>query len=117
MSNGDDETTNHIEKEYIRVANKNGWPGMYQKVCRECSQYPYTFNEARRLRNKPLNRYRDVNPYDHSRIILKRYDLDYINANIVRLSGHPDAQADSIMTLFMPEFVVEMYETSLQQSL
>lgn len=32
-------------------------------------------------------RYRDVNPYDHSRIVLKRQntDTDYINANLVKL--------------------------------
>lgn len=32
-----------------------------------------------------MNRYRDVNPYDHSRIILHRKDTDYINANLVTL--------------------------------
>lgn len=33
------------------------------------------------------HRYRDVNPYDHSRIVLKRQniDTDYINANLVKL--------------------------------
>jgi len=32
-------------------------------------------------------RYRDVNPYDHSRIILRRQNIgtDYINANLVKL--------------------------------
>lgn len=34
-----------------------------------------------------LARYRDVNPYDHSRIVLKKQhvDSDYINANLVKL--------------------------------
>lgn len=33
------------------------------------------------------DRYRDVNPYDHSRIVLTRQniDTDYINANLVKL--------------------------------
>jgi tyrosine-protein phosphatase non-receptor type 1 len=34
--------------------------------------------------NSP-RRYRDVNPYDHSRICLKRQNIDYINANLVKL--------------------------------
>lgn len=35
-----------------------------------------------------LLRYRDVNPYDHTRIVLKRKTpdgIDYINANFVKL--------------------------------
>lgn len=38
------------------------------------------------MQNRKLNRYRDVNPYDHSRIILKRknIDSDYINASLVK---------------------------------
>lgn len=32
-----------------------------------------------------MNRYQDVNPYDHSRIILHRGNVDYINANLVRM--------------------------------
>lgn len=37
--------------------------------------------------NRKNNRYRDVNPYDHSRILLARIaaaDTDYINANLVK---------------------------------
>lgn len=32
-----------------------------------------------------MNRYRDVSPYDHSRIILRRGNIDYINANLVTM--------------------------------
>lgn len=35
--------------------------------------------------NKSLNRYRDVSPYDHSRIVLKKGSTDYINANLVKV--------------------------------
>lgn len=44
-----------------------------------------TFKEATKSTNRKLNRYRDVNPYDHSRVILNRGDTDYINANIVKV--------------------------------
>lgn len=57
-----------------------------QKIGRQCQAYPYTCIEAKKPQNKALNRYRDVNPYDHSRIVLKRCEQDYINANLVRVS-------------------------------
>lgn len=41
--------------------------------------------EAVKPQNKLLNRYRDVNPYDHSRIVLKRGSTDYINANLIKV--------------------------------
>lgn len=42
-------------------------------------------NECNKANNRRLNRYRDVSPYDHSRIILHRGDIDYINANLVKM--------------------------------
>lgn len=35
--------------------------------------------------NKSLNRYRDVSPYDHSRIVLQKGPSDYINANLIKV--------------------------------
>ncbi|XP_060809415.1 tyrosine-protein phosphatase non-receptor type 61F isoform X2 [Amyelois transitella] len=78
-------STNSVEAEYMDIANRNAWPIVYQKIGRECQSYPYTCIEAKKPQNKPLNRYRDVNPYDHSRIILKRCERDYINANLVKM--------------------------------
>ncbi|CAH0716299.1 unnamed protein product, partial [Brenthis ino] len=77
--------SNNIEAEYMDIANRNAWPLIYQKIGRECQTYPYTCVEAKKPQNKPLNRYRDVNPYDHSRVILKRCERDYINANLVKM--------------------------------
>ena len=46
----------------------------------------YSLNEAKKIKNRSFNRYRDVNPYDHSRIILqKNIGTDYINANLVKV--------------------------------
>ncbi|CAH2985143.1 unnamed protein product [Chilo suppressalis] len=78
-------TTNSVEAEYANIANRNAWPLVYQKIGRECQNYTYTCIEAKKPQNKPLNRYRDVNPYDHSRIILTRCERDYINANLVKM--------------------------------
>ncbi|CAG4942722.1 unnamed protein product [Colias eurytheme] len=78
-------SSNNVEAEYMDIANRNAWPIVYQKIGQECQSYPYTCTEAKKPQNKPLNRYRDVNPYDHSRVILKRSERDYINANLVKM--------------------------------
>ncbi|XP_026321465.1 tyrosine-protein phosphatase non-receptor type 61F isoform X3 [Hyposmocoma kahamanoa] len=75
----------NIEAEYLDIAKRNAWPLVYQKIGRECQSYPYTCIEAKKPQNKQLNRYRDVNPYDRSRIVLERGDCDYINANLVKM--------------------------------
>ncbi|KAH8398778.1 hypothetical protein KR222_003133, partial [Zaprionus bogoriensis] len=60
-----------------------------QEICeiceREAKEQQFTTLESERSQNRGLNRYRDVNPYDHSRIVLKRGNVDYINANHVKL--------------------------------
>ncbi|XP_038216098.1 tyrosine-protein phosphatase non-receptor type 61F-like isoform X2 [Zerene cesonia] len=83
--NNDKMGSNNVEAEYMDIANRNAWPIVYQKIGQECQSYPYTCTEAKKPQNKPLNRYRDVNPYDHSRVILKRCERDYINANLVKM--------------------------------
>lgn len=45
----------------------------------------YTIKESLKPQNKKLNRYQDVAPYDHSRIILKKGSTDYINANLIKV--------------------------------
>lgn len=46
----------------------------------------YTIYEARKPENRYLNRYRDVNPYDHSRVILSRDEYNYVNASFIDVS-------------------------------
>ncbi|CRK95910.1 CLUMA_CG009356, isoform A [Clunio marinus] len=80
-----------IYQEYTQIQEKNQWMIVYQNIkdaseieARKCN---YTINESKKIQNKSFNRYGDVNPYDHSRIVLKRpnIDTDYINANLVKL--------------------------------
>lgn len=54
-----------------------------EKSEQEAKEKKFSFEVANKSDNRRLNRYRDVNPYDHSRIILHRGDVDYINANLV----------------------------------
>ncbi|CAG9856113.1 unnamed protein product [Phyllotreta striolata] len=75
---------NNIEQEYVELNTKNEWQILYQKI-RSQSQTDNMCSEAVKSENKLLNRYRDVNPYDHSRIVLKRGPTNYINANLIKV--------------------------------
>ncbi|XP_075229013.1 tyrosine-protein phosphatase non-receptor type 1-like isoform X2 [Lycorma delicatula] len=74
-----------VRKEYNDINSKDAWPSIYQDIRKECLKFDYSAVEAKKLKNKNLNRYRDVSPYDHTRIILKKGTCDYINANIVKM--------------------------------
>lgn len=76
-----------MEQEFQEIDSKNSWNSVYQKIRHKSNSYDYTCKDARRMDNKSLNRYRDVNPYDHSRVILKRGDKDYINASLVKVKA------------------------------
>lgn len=56
-----------------------------QKIRETCSKYEYTFVEAKKPENNVYNRYMDICPYDHSRIIIKKGVHSYINANLVKV--------------------------------
>lgn len=85
------EDSSKIVKEFSEINEKNQWHSVYQRIKdaseAEARKSNYTINESKKVHNRRLNRYRDVNPYDHSRIILKKQlcDSDYINANLVKL--------------------------------
>ncbi|XP_067052052.1 tyrosine-protein phosphatase non-receptor type 2-like isoform X2 [Acropora muricata] len=63
-----------------------GWQRLFQRLNWEASQKAGSLTAARLPENRQLNRYRDVLPYDHSRVILKDGPPDYINANLVEIS-------------------------------
>lgn len=48
-------------------------------------KFDFTLLEAKKVKNKNLNRYRDVSPYDHTRIVLSKGSCDYINASLVKV--------------------------------
>lgn len=76
---------NNLEAEYLEISKRSAWPLVYQKIGLKCQAYAYSCTEAKKPQNKPLNRYRDVSPYDHSRVILQRSEKDYINANLIKV--------------------------------
>ncbi|XP_078040684.1 tyrosine-protein phosphatase non-receptor type 2-like isoform X2 [Augochlora pura] len=80
-----DQGISNVETEYLEINLKAAWPILFQHIRNECSNFTYTSNESKKSRNKNLNRYRDVAPYDHSRIVLKKGACDYINANLIQV--------------------------------
>lgn len=78
-------SVNNIETEYSDISRKMEWPTLFQTIRTKSSDNKYTFAEAAKPQNQEFNRYRDVNPYDHSRIVLKKGPTDYVNANLVKV--------------------------------
>eukprot|EP00076_Gallus_gallus_P032392 XP_024997930.1 tyrosine-protein phosphatase non-receptor type 1 isoform X4 [Gallus gallus] len=82
-----------IEKEFHRLDQAASWAAIYQDIRHEASDFPCKV--AKHPRNKNRNRYRDVSPFDHSRIKLNQGDNDYINASLIKME---EAQRSYILT-------------------
>ncbi|KAM9807388.1 tyrosine-protein phosphatase non-receptor type 2a [Syngnathus typhle] len=70
-----------MEQEFEDINFSGGWQNIYNEIRNQASEYPY--NVAKLPVNRNLNRYRDVSPYDHSRVKLASSENDYINASLV----------------------------------
>ncbi|CAH2303296.1 tyrosine- phosphatase non-receptor type 1 isoform X1 [Pelobates cultripes] len=82
-----------IEREFNEADRNCSWGAIYQDIRHEASDFPCKV--ARLPDNKTRNRYRDVSPFDHSRIKLHREDNDYINASLITME---EAQRSYILT-------------------
>lgn len=74
-----------MEAEFNKIDKEEAWGRLYQQIRTECNNYDYSCTEAKKPENKNLNRYRDVSPYDHSRVKLNSGSSDYINASLVQV--------------------------------
>ncbi|XP_034029762.1 tyrosine-protein phosphatase non-receptor type 2a isoform X2 [Thalassophryne amazonica] len=72
-----------MEQEFEDIDSSGRWHNLYNEIRNQACEYPYKV--AKLPVNRNLNRYRDVSPYDHSRIKLENSDNDYINASLVRV--------------------------------
>ncbi|XP_011315079.1 tyrosine-protein phosphatase non-receptor type 1 isoform X2 [Fopius arisanus] len=85
MTNEIKQPVSNLETEYLEINSTNAWSIFYQHIREEYGNFNYTCDESKKPQNKNLNRYRDVAPYDHSRIILQKGPYDYINANLLNV--------------------------------
>lgn len=90
--------TSQTEKEFAEYDGNNCWNEVFQRLKNESSLLTlgddYSTKEARDPENRRKNRYRDVSPYDHSRVKLSG-DSDYINASLIEV---PEANRKYILT-------------------
>ncbi|XP_005996564.3 tyrosine-protein phosphatase non-receptor type 2 isoform X2 [Latimeria chalumnae] len=73
-----------MEREFEEIDSAGRWPSFYLEIRNQSQDYPCKV--ARNAENRSRNRYRDVNPFDHSRVILKSTENDYINASLVAIA-------------------------------
>jgi len=76
-----------METEIADICAGNRWIEVYTEIKREAMmQLRMSTADANKPENSFLNRYRDVKPYDHTRVKLEtHHDTDYINASLVRV--------------------------------
>ncbi|NXO47315.1 PTN2 phosphatase, partial [Aramus guarauna] len=82
-----------IEQEFQEIDATNDWQARYLEIRHKSSDYPHKV--AKYPENRNRNRYRDVSPYDHSRVKLQNTENDYINASLVVIE---EAQRYYILT-------------------
>lgn len=71
-----------------------------------------TFDIARQVKNSSSNRYRDVLPYDQTRVILQTdTNSDYINANHIDVKKKKDKNRFDFNELFFFSFVSFRFES------
>ncbi|XP_064420582.1 tyrosine-protein phosphatase non-receptor type 1 isoform X2 [Latimeria chalumnae] len=82
-----------MEREFNEIDKYGSWCAIYQDIRHQASDFPCKV--AKLPENKNRNRYRDVSPFDHSRIKLQQGDSDYINASLIKME---EAQRSYILT-------------------
>ncbi|KAL7829207.1 hypothetical protein AOLI_G00300920 [Acnodon oligacanthus] len=82
-----------MDHEFEDIDSEGRWQNLYLEIrnqSQECS-----FKVAKYPENRNRNRYRDVSPFDHSRVKLGNTENDYINASLVQMD---EAQRSYILT-------------------
>ncbi|CAG5124125.1 unnamed protein product, partial [Candidula unifasciata] len=86
------------ETEFIEFDASGKWNQVFESLKNEASltsvDEDFTTKDAREPDNQHKNRYKDVSPYDHSRVRLCGED-DYINASLIEV---PEANRKYILT-------------------
>lgn len=73
--------TVEMDQEFEDIDSDGQWQKLYQEIRNQSHECPYKV--AKYPENRNRNRYRDVSPFDHSRVKLESTENDYINASLV----------------------------------
>ncbi|XP_026203310.1 tyrosine-protein phosphatase non-receptor type 2b isoform X1 [Anabas testudineus] len=82
-----------MDQEFEDKDSEGRWQKLYLEIRNQSHECSYKV--AKYPENRNRNRYRDVNPFDHSRVKLKNTENDYINASLVVME---EAQRSYILT-------------------
>ncbi|XP_059206536.1 tyrosine-protein phosphatase non-receptor type 2 [Centropristis striata] len=82
-----------MDKEFEDIDSEGRWQKLYLEIRNQSHECSYKVAKCPENRNR--NRYRDVSPFDHSRVKLKSTENDYINASLVVME---EAQRSYILT-------------------
>ncbi|KAJ8288502.1 hypothetical protein COCON_G00011610 [Conger conger] len=82
-----------MDQEFKDMDSAGRWQNLYIEIRGQSHECPYKVAKFPENRNR--NRYRDVSPYDHSRVKLENSENDYINASLVVVE---EAQRNYILT-------------------
>ncbi|XP_023669352.1 tyrosine-protein phosphatase non-receptor type 2-like isoform X2 [Paramormyrops kingsleyae] len=82
-----------MDRELNDADSAERWHNLYIEIRNQSHECSYRV--AKYPENRNLNRYRDVSPYDHSRVKLKNSENDYINASLIVMD---EAQRSYILT-------------------
>ncbi|XP_046452031.1 tyrosine-protein phosphatase non-receptor type 2-like isoform X2 [Daphnia pulex] len=74
-----------VKDEYQAIESRRGWQPLFTEIREKSANF--SIAESKKVANRDLNRYRDVNPFDHSRIVLRRGNCSYINASLVKVQA------------------------------
>ncbi|XP_026742026.1 tyrosine-protein phosphatase corkscrew-like isoform X1 [Trichoplusia ni] len=84
-------------EDYQKLDHKSGFDGEFQSLKMLEDRHVFTSHEGTRPENTPKNRYRNILPYDQTRVVLRRrdnrQDSDYINASYIRSSRLSDSSS------------------------
>ncbi|XP_060679854.1 tyrosine-protein phosphatase non-receptor type 2-like isoform X1 [Hemiscyllium ocellatum] len=82
-----------MEEKFAEIDAQSRWSQSYLEIRNDSQDFPYKV--AKYPENRARNRYRDVSPFDHSRVKLQKADNDYINASLIVME---EAQRNYILT-------------------
>ncbi|XP_053302677.1 tyrosine-protein phosphatase non-receptor type 2 isoform X3 [Pleuronectes platessa] len=82
-----------MDQQFEDIDSEGRWQKLYLDIRNQSHECAYKV--AKHPENRNRNRYRDVSPFDHSRVKLENTENDYINASLVLME---EAQRSYILT-------------------
>ncbi|XP_022339757.2 tyrosine-protein phosphatase non-receptor type 11-like isoform X2 [Crassostrea virginica] len=112
------------EKESPNNKSKGGFWDEFEQLQQMEVRHLYSRKEGQRIENKPRNRYKNILPFDHTRVVLKDGDpnvigSDYINANFITMdedSNDPTKKSFIATQGCLPGTVIDFWRMVWQEN-